>query len=279
MHRKTSSTEFPQTLAVLAAHGNCPDRDRCMVDPGDPLAHHRVMVRSLTLNVGSYNVHKGVGLDRRRDPHRILSVIREMDVDLLALQEVDRRFGDRRGVLDLDALAEETGLTPVPLAARKGELAHGWHGNLLLTRAAEVVDVRTLDLPGFEPRGAILADLRFDGQPLRVIGAHLGLLKGSRLAQARHLLDEIDTTMPTLLMGDLNEWRRGPGCSLTPFRLHEGASMPMAASFPANRPFLALDRIIGAGRAEVLDFASHVSPLARLASDHLPVRARVRLKP
>ena len=119
----------------------------------------------------------------------------------------------------------------------------------------------------------------FGDQPLRVISTHLGLLKGSRLAQARHLSDEIDATIPTLLMGDLNEWRRGPGCSLMPLRQHEGASMQMAASFPANRPFLALDRIIGAGRAEVLDFAPHVSPLARLASDHLPVRARVRLGP
>ena len=237
------------------------------------------MLSPRTLTVGSYNVHKGVGIDRRRDPHRILSVIRELEVELLALQEVDRRFGDRRGVLDLDALTEATGLTPVPLADRKGVLAHGWHGNLLLARGAEVLDVRALDLPGFEPRGAILADLRFGDQPLRVISTHLGLLKGSRLAQARHLSDEIDATIPTLLMGDLNEWRRGPGCSLMPLRQHEGASMQMAASFPANRPFLALDRIIGAGRAEVLDFAPHVSPLARLASDPLPVRARVRLGP
>ncbi|MCL4675969.1 MAG: EEP domain-containing protein, partial [Pararhodobacter sp.] len=82
------------------------------------------------LIVGSYNIHKGVGSDYRLDPRRTVSVIRELDADLVALQEVDRRFGDRRGVLDLDALTEATGLTPVPLADRKGVLAHGWHGNL-----------------------------------------------------------------------------------------------------------------------------------------------------
>lgn len=230
-----------------------------------------------SLIVGSYNVHKGIGADRRRDPHRILSVIREMGADLLALQEVDRRFGDRRGVLDLDALAEATGLTAVPLGVRKGVLAQGWHGNLILARGAEVIDCRTLDLPGLEPRGAVIADLRFDGQPLRVIGAHLGLLKASRLAQARRLVEEIDDGMPTLMLGDLNEWRRGPGCSLMPFRGRLGVSMPFAASFPARRPILPLDRIIGATLAEVDEFAPHDSALARLASDHLPVRARVRL--
>ncbi len=230
-----------------------------------------------SLIVGSYNVHKGIGADRRRDPNRILSVIRELGADLMALQEVDRRFGDRRGVLDLDALAEATGLVAVPLDARKGLLAQGWHGNLILARGAEVIDSRTLDLPGLEPRGAVVADLRFGDQTLRVIGAHLGLLKASRLAQARRLVAEIDDGMPTLMLGDLNEWRSGPGCSLMPFRGRAGASMPMAASFPARRPILPLDRIIGASLAEIAEFASHDSPLARLASDHLPVRARVRL--
>ncbi len=167
------------------------------------------------LIVGSYNVHKGIGSDRRLDPHRTQSVIREIGAQVMALQEVDRRFGDRRGVLDLDALHAETGLRPVPLSDRKGDLAHGWHGNLILFRDGELEDARVIDLPGLEPRGAIVADLRFGPRKLRVIGAHLGLLKGnSRRAQARRLADEIDDGTATLMMGDLNEWRHGPGCSL-----------------------------------------------------------------
>ena len=75
--------------------------------------------------VGSYNIHKAVGTDMRRDPARVVRVIAEMGADIVALQEVDRRFGDRRGVLDPAHLAEETGLTPVVLTDRLGKAAHG----------------------------------------------------------------------------------------------------------------------------------------------------------
>mgnify|MGYP001216167083 CR=1 FL=1 len=231
------------------------------------------------LIVGSYNVHKAIGADRRRDPHRTIAVIREIAPDLIALQEVDRRFGDRRGILDLDALYDATGLQPVPLTSRKSDLAHGWHGNLLMFKGAELEDARVIDLPGFEPRGAIVADLNFAGQPIRVIAAHLGLLKGSRLLQARRLADEISPDRPTIMMGDFNEWRRGPGCSLMPLKtgLDAVSRAGSVASFPAGRPMLALDRIIGCTRAELADLSPHDSALARLASDHLPIRARLKL--
>jgi len=233
------------------------------------------------LIVGSYNVHKAVGTDRRLDPHRTLSVIRELDADLMALQEVDRRFGDRRGILDLKELHRMTGLSAVPLTTRKSELAHGWHGNLILFRNAELESARVIDLPGLEPRGAIVADLRFGDQPIRVIATHLGLFKASRLMQTRRLVEEISADRPTLMMGDLNEWRRGPGCSLMPMKtgLDAVERALMVPSFPSARPLLSLDRIIGCTRAEVLDLAPHVSPLARLASDHLPIRARLRVAP
>lgn len=232
------------------------------------------------LLVGSYNVHKGVGTDLRRDPARTIEVIREIGGDIIALQEVDRRFGARQGVLDLDALAEATGLAPVPLSDRLGHRAHGWHGNLILFRGAEVEDVRPITLPGLEPRGAIVADLRVAGQPLRVIATHLGLLRQSRLMQARRLADEIGGERPTLVMGDLNEWRMGPGCSLMPLRRELRAvkrSAVVTPSFPARMPVLSLDRIITCRQAEIVDITPHDTPLARLASDHLPIKARLRL--
>jgi len=234
------------------------------------------------LLVGSYNVHKGVGTDMRRDPERIVEVIREIGGDIVALQEVDRRFGDRRGVLDLDMLAEATGLAPVPLEGRLGRFAHGWHGNLLLFRGVEVEEARAITLPGLEPRGAIVADLRVAGHPLRVIAAHLGLLHQSRLLQARRLAEEIEggDGRPTLVMGDMNEWRLGASCSLMPLRKELRSvkrSALTTASFPARMPVLPLDRIIACHRAELLAVESHATPLARLASDHLPIKARLRL--
>lgn len=234
------------------------------------------------LTVSSYNIHKAVGTDMRRDPARTVQVIRELGADIVALQEVDRRFGDRRGVLDPDMLRDQTGLTPVALTDRLGEKAHGWHGNLLLLRGAEVEAARAVTLPGLEPRGAIVADIRLAGQPLRIIAAHLGLLHQSRLLQARFLTQEIDAGdgRPTLVMGDFNEWRLGAGCSLMPLRRGLRAvkrSASTIASFPAQMPVLPLDRIIGCRQADVYDLHAHDSALARKASDHLPIRASLNL--
>ena len=235
------------------------------------------------LIVSSYNIHKAVGTDMRRDPTRTVQVIQEIGADIVALQEVDRRFGDRRGVLDPEMLHSVTGLVPVALTDRLGARAHGWHGNLLLLHGgAEVEEARAVTLPGLEPRGAIVADIRINGQPLRVITAHLGLLHQSRLLQARFLSKVIEEGdgRPTLVMGDFNEWRLGAGCSLMPLRRELRAvnrSAQTIASFPAQMPVLPLDRIIGCRRAEIGDLRIHDSILARKASDHLPIRAALNL--
>jgi len=236
------------------------------------------------LILASYNVHKGVGGDYRRDPARILGVLGEIGADVLALQEVDRRFGARAGVLDPGPLAQVTGLEPVSLDRRLGLRALGWHGNLLLVRPGRVrvQSAKPLTLPGLEPRGAIVADLVAGDRPLRVIALHLGLLRASRLAQARRLADEIggDDGRPTVVMGDTNEWRLGPDCGLMPLRRGLRAvkrSAQTQPTFPARLPVLPLDRIIASPPAALSDLAAHASPLARLASDHLPLTARLRL--
>lgn len=236
------------------------------------------------LILASYNVHKGVGGDLRRDPARILAVLAEIGADVLALQEVDRRFGARAGVLDPDRLAQATGLHPVLLDRRLGRSANGWHGNMLMVRGDRVTveGARPLTLPGLEPRGAIVADLRAGTRPFRVIALHLGLLRASRLAQARHLVAEIggDDGRPTVVMGDTNEWRLGADCGLMPLRRGLRAVKRTAATlptFPARLPVLALDRIMACHQGELADLAPHATPLARLASDHLPLTARLRL--
>jgi len=236
-----------------------------------------VMLLPHDLLVASYNIHKGIGADRRRDLARTAAVIAEIGADILALQEVDTRFGTRTGLLDLAALQRDLGLIAVPLAGNGP--AHGWHGNLLLVRGAVIEQVCPLVLPGFEPRGALLTDLVIKDQPLRVIAAHLGLLPGSRSAQTRALLDQIAglDARPTLLMGDLNEWRSG-GAALDNLAQHFNAG-PLVRSFPARFPLLALDRLMICAQGKLLDIATHDSPLARMASDHLPIKARLRLAP
>ena len=227
------------------------------------------------LSVASYNIHKGIGTDRRRDLARTAAVIAEIGADILALQEADTRFGLRTGLLDLDQIRRDLGLIAVPLDGVG--VAHGWHGNLLLVRNALVQEVHQLILPGLEPRGAMVTDLVIAGQPLRIVNAHLGLLSASRAAQARAVIDKVAALegRPTLLMGDLNEWRDG-GAAFQALAKHFVIA-PARPSFPSRYPLLALDRMMLTNHGQLLDVTAHDSPLARRASDHLPIKARLRL--
>ncbi|MDB5600401.1 MAG: Metal-dependent hydrolase, endonuclease/exonuclease/phosphatase family [Xanthobacteraceae bacterium] len=227
--------------------------------------------------VASYNVHKCVGRDRLFAPWRTLAVIREIGADVIALQEVDQRFGDRTGLLDLAALEEETGLVPVPLDSYRS--SHGWRGNLVLVRSGTVTDVRQLVLPGAEPRGALVVDLTLPAGRLRLIAAHLGLLRSSRAQQVEAILSvaEGGDDRPTLLMGDFNEWRLGRRSSLGALAPAFGPLEAHVASFPAKFPMWSLDRILANPHSMVSHIAIHESPLSRIASDHLPIKAQIHL--
>jgi endonuclease/exonuclease/phosphatase family metal-dependent hydrolase len=230
------------------------------------------------LTVASYNVHKCVGTDGRFDPVRIREVIREMEPDVLALQEADMRFGERAGLLDLNLLRIETGLVPIPILSKPK--SHGWRGNLLLFRQGVVRDVRQVPLPGLEPRGALVAEIELEhGSVLRIIAAHLGLLRWARQLQADTLvkLMQGQEDRPTIIMGDFNEWRLGNRSSLKRFEVAFGPLPPPLPSFPAQLPVLSLDRILSNRKGLIDDIAVHDTPLARTASDHLPISARIDL--
>ncbi|MBO9097039.1 MULTISPECIES: endonuclease/exonuclease/phosphatase family protein [unclassified Rhizobium] len=230
--------------------------------------------------IASYNVHKCVGSDRRFDPDRILRVIQEIDADIMALQEADSRFGERTGLLDLSRLERETGLVAVPVEGVAK--AHGWHGNVVLFKQGTVRDVHQIKLPGLEPRGALVAEIELsNGSALRIIAAHFGLLRRSRAQQARVLVDIMtrDDETPTILLGDLNEWRLGNRSSLHTFHAAFGPQPAAVPSFPANMPILALDRMIANKSGLISAIEVHNTPLARMASDHLPIKTTLVTEP
>ncbi len=235
----------------------------------------------MQLTFASYNIRKAVGLDRRRDPDRIIAVLREIDADVVALQEADRRFGTRAGVLPRQVIDDHTPYRVVPID--HGHLGRpnsmGWHGNaLLVRREIEIVDAGMVPLPTVEPRGAVRADLVVDGRPVRVVGMHLDLSGLRRRDQVRTVLDHVagcDGDHPAVLMGDFNEWSRQGGCFrefAEPWQL-----LAPGRSFPSRRPVAQLDRFVVSGGWEGVECAVHHSQLAAVASDHLPVLARLTL--
>jgi endonuclease/exonuclease/phosphatase family metal-dependent hydrolase len=231
---------------------------------------------SAMIRVASYNMRKAIGTDRRRRPERTLEVLCELDADVIALQEADRRFGSRASALPLHMIEEHSDYKPVPLDARNGSI--GWHGNALLVKKnVEVIGKDLVHLPSLEPRGAVLADVRVNGTELRVVGMHLDLSGLWRRRQANAILAHLqarDGEPPTVLMGDLNEWSARGGC-LRDFGLHHSIA-ECGRSFHARRPIAQLDRIMVNAGLEILESGAHLSATARKASDHLPIWAALR---
>ena len=232
---------------------------------------------SRALKVATYNIRKAIGLDQRRNPERILAVLKEIDADIIALQEVDRRFGARVSALPLAMLEAETSWMPVPLAFRPAAI--GWHGNAILVRKGmEVRHCQPIDMPTLEPRGAVMAELSVAGHALRVIGVHLDLSGLWRRKQIRALLAAIDASprhMPTILMGDFNQWSDSGALNELAFHHHRLVQTPK--SFHTSRPAARLDRIIVSHDVKVIAADSHISPLSKQASDHLPLWASIQI--
>ena len=222
-------------------------------------------------------MHKAIGTDRRRDPMRTILVLNEIDADVIALQEADRRFGTRAGEISPHLLDEHSPWKAVPVGVRTQSM--GWHGNALLIRKDAVLSqCDTIHLPTLEPRGAVMADVRINGVALRIVGMHLDLSGLWRRRQATAILAHIagaSTQYPTVLMGDLNEWTRAAGC-LRDFG-RDYTSCDTGPSFHARRPVARLDRILVSRDIKVVDCGVHESMAARTASDHLPIWARLEV--
>lgn len=225
-----------------------------------------------TLRLATWNIRAGLGTDLRRDPGRVLQGIAALGADVVALQEADFRTGARPSALPRDRIEAETGLYPLPIGMNAVSL--GWHGNALLARPGiGVCGIERLDLPGFEPRGAVIVDL--DGiKPLRIVAVHLGLLRAAR----RRQLDAIREALhrhpprPTVMLGDFNEYSLRVGLGRIASRLR---ILPTGRTFPARRPLLPLDRIAHSPDLDVAPLALQRLP-APYPSDHLPLLAEVR---
>jgi endonuclease/exonuclease/phosphatase family metal-dependent hydrolase len=226
----------------------------------------------MNFTVASYNIHKCAGLDRRIDLDRIGQVLEEIDADLVGLQEVFRpqalRLADRLGVhVRMGPTRERDGLP---------------YGNAVLTRLP-IRSSRTFDLsrPDREPRGGIRLDLVMtEGHLLHVFNVHFGLKIRERAEQVRTLVREHilhdELTGPRIVVGDLNEWF--PGAVGRTLR-RELAGPRIRRTHPAPLPLFPLDRIYWDRDLRADGFHVHRSRLARVASDHLPVVARLRLTP
>lgn len=234
------------------------------------------MTAASALRVATYNVHGCLGVDGVLAPRRVARVVADLDADVIGLQEVFSGGRVHAASNQLAVLAEATRLTAV--AAPASPTATTGYGNALLTRWP-VADVAYCDLSvgGREPRGAVEAVLCRGAERIAVVVTHLGLGRGERVRQIRRLLDWLAgrPPLPRIVAGDLNEWNRWSAAWRLLTRSFE-CTAPVR-TFPARRPVFPLDRVLVSAPARLEAATLHRSPLARVASDHLPLVATVRV--
>jgi endonuclease/exonuclease/phosphatase family metal-dependent hydrolase len=227
------------------------------------------------LKLTTWNIHRCIGRDGIVSPERIATVLKEIDADIVALQEVESRPGHK-----LDALAymaRETGNRMIPGMT----LMHGdtHYGNALLTRLPVLaVQHHDLGVPEREPRAALDIDLKAEGSVAQIMATHLGLRAAERREQVRRLLPHfrLGSRDLVVLAGDLNEWLPWRSALRALRRLFP--KTPHRRSWPAQAPLFSLDQIWVQPPCNLRRLATHNTALSRIASDHLPVTADIECR-
>jgi len=233
---------------------------------------------SAVFSLMTFNVHEAVGSDHHQNYYRIIQVIKEVNPDLLMLQEVDlNRDENNQDVSFLFETIEKSsayvGIKGITMFRSRSA-----YGNaMFLKYRPENIKRHDISYAGCEPRGVIECTCRIKGHPVRLLSTHLGLRKKERAQQVLELkqLLKQEQNLPTLLAGDFNEWR--PFSKRLRGIKEEMNLIPARPTFPAFFPLVALDRIFYRGNIEHEKIIVYRSPLYRMASDHLPLIAGFNL--
>lgn len=235
----------------------------------------------MPLAVMTYNIRHGRGVDGKVDLGRIAAVVAEHAPDVVTLQEVDAGRARTGEVDQAEELARRLGMEAHFTPCISEGSAH--YGIATLSRIPTTCTLRVA-LPargtgrGSEPRCALATRLAWDAGPIEVINTHLSTLRGERPRQVAHLLDELAVLAHDVVVGgDFNLTRRSPL-----YRGMLGTLRDTGArgkSWPSRWPLLRLDHLLYRGALAVTGSAVVDTPLARRASDHLPVIATFAREP
>jgi endonuclease/exonuclease/phosphatase family metal-dependent hydrolase len=239
----------------------------------------------MKVRVATYNIHKCQGLDRRVRPQRIVEVLREIDADIIGLQEVLSHDNGSREQDQARFISEELGFAYHLGENRKHKGAA--YGNVVLSRYP-VTFVQNFDISvrGREERGCLRADIKLAGQThLHLFNVHMGTAYLERRHQARRLLEALieksqELQGPRILLGDFNEWVRGLTTKLMSSHLKSAdlkLHLRRSRTYPGVLPFLHLDHIYYDDHLTVENLHLHRSRTSLIASDHLPLVADFKL--
>lgn len=243
-----------------------------------------------TLRIMTYNVHGCVGMDGGLSPARIAKVIAQYEPDIVALQELD--VGRSRSGKEDQAKIIAQNLNMEHHFHPTVKIAEETFGDAILsTYPLHLIKANALSIkPKFsfmEPRGALWIRINFNGTAVQFINTHLGLNGAERLMHTKELIGENwlgnpECIDPVILCGDFNALPASPIFKLLRKRLHSaqtqaGQSRHKSTWF-GRWPILCLDHILVSPEFEIVKIEVADSYLARVASDHRPLIAEVKIR-
>ena len=233
-----------------------------------------------TIRIMTYNVHSCVGLDGRLSVRRVAEVLARYNPHFVALQELDcgcRRSGSRDQLAELSVLWPSEAFFFPAIAKTGGQYGIGCLSRLPVRRWQGQVLPRPRGVTG-EPRVAIEAEIELPGGgTVTVVNTHLGLSRADRMAQIKGLESILDCVKgPAVLMGDLNCPPRSRELKRLMERLQ--APSPIAPkTWFGSYPVRVLDYILLRQAGRVRKFFVPIDALTRVASDHLPLVADLKM--
>lgn len=239
----------------------------------------------------TYNVRRCLGTDGRLSPGRIADVIATYEPDVVALQELDVGRARTGGIDQAHAIAQALGMQMHFHASLR--VLEEEYGNAILTHRPSRL-IKAGPLPGGtgrfapEPRGALWAAVNLGGTEVQIMTTHLGLRRQERLAQVDHLLGpqwlgHSACREPVILLGDFNASPRSRAYQRLTSRLRDAQTevphQRAKLTFPSRLPILRIDHAFVSRSIQVMRVESVRSPIARVASDHLPLMVEFQVVP
>ena len=233
-----------------------------------------------TVRIATYNVHRCRGLDGRTLPSRIAEVIRTIDPDLVALQEVIGAGAHSAGHAEELGALLGMGWVMAPVRHLRG----AQFGNVVLSRHPILHHAHyDLSWKTCEPRGCQRVDIALGEDRLHLYNVHLGTALRERRYQAgrlRAIVHDRRVGVPKVVLGDFNEWMKGLATHTLTERLQSidlRAHLRRRRTYPGVFPVLHLDHIYYEGAVEVVKVELPRTRLSLMASDHLPLVAELRV--
>ena len=233
------------------------------------------------VRIATYNIHRCRGLDGRTNPSRVADVIRSIEPDVIALQEVVGAGPHSPG--HVEELGAQLGMGWVMAPTR--HLRGALFGNVVLSRHPIIHHAQyDLSWKTCEPRCCQRVDIAFGDDTLHLYNVHLGTAFLERRYQAGRLsaiVHDRRIAQPKVVLGDFNEWMRGLATELLTERLQSidlRSHLRRRRTYPGVFPVLHLDHIYYDGRVEVVKLDLPRTRQALMASDHLPLVAELKIQ-